>query len=141
MALKTTIAAGFATIIMSLFAGSSAEAGTKVVIGFGNFGWGVQSCWGWPRRCGWRPHHRNFVYVPRHHNKFVVYSGGNGGKGHARGISCAAAGKVVSRNGYASVRTNDCRGDVFTFNARKNGKFHRVRVNAHNGHIIGSYRY
>ena len=145
MALKTTIAAGFAAIMMSLFAGSPAEAGTKVVIGIGNFGWGVQSCWGGWRYCGRHHRHRNYAYVPRHHNRYVVYySDGYGGRGYARshrGISCATAGRIVGRNGYASVRTNDCRGDVFTFNARKNGKFHRVRVNARNGRIIGSNRY
>ena len=36
--------------------------------------------------------------------------------------------------------TNDCRGDVYTFNAKRNGKFYRVKVNAHTGRIIGAGR-
>ena len=71
----------------------------------------------------------------------MVYLGGNGGNGgyaKSHRVSCAKASGIVGRHGYGAVRINDCRGDVYTFNARKNGKFHRVRVNAHNGNIIGS---
>ena len=138
MALKTTIAAGLAAITMTLFAGSAAEAKTRVVIGIGNFGWGVQSCWGRQRHCGWHPRQNYYHYTPRHHGKTVVYLGGNGGHAKGNRVSCAKASALVVRKGYNGVRINDCRGGVYTFNARKNGKFHRVRVNAYNGHIIRS---
>lgn len=136
MALKTTIAAALAALTMTFFAVPAADAGTKVVIGVGNFGWGVHSCWGWPRRCGWHPRHNYYHYTPRFHGKTVVHLGGNGGHAKNYRVSCAKAGNIVARNGYGAVRINDCRGSVYTFNARKNGKFHRVRVNAWNGHII-----
>jgi hypothetical protein len=137
MALKTMIAAAIAALTMAFATIPSADAKTKVVIGIGNFGWGVQSCWGWPRRCGWHPRHNYYHYAPRHHyGKRVVYLGGGGGHAKVNRVSCARASGILARNGYGGVRVNDCRGSVYTFNARKNGKFHRVRVNAHNGHII-----
>ncbi len=141
MALKTTIAAVLAALTMTLFAGSAAEAKTKVVINFGNVGWGVHSCWGRNRHCGWHPRHNYYHHTPRFHGKTVVYLGGNGGHAKKHRVSCTKASNIVDRRGYNDVRIGDCRGDVYTFNARKNGKYHRVRVNAHNGNIIGSSRY
>jgi hypothetical protein len=135
MALKTTIAAGLAAITMALFAGNAAEAKTRVVIGIGTGGWGAHSCWGWHRRCGWHPRAGYYYHTP---GRVVIYSNvHNGGR---KALSCASARRVVDRGGYNGVKTNDCRGDVYTFNARKNGKLYRVKVNARTGNIIGSGR-
>ena len=137
MALKTTIAAVLTALTLTLFAVPAAEAKTKVVIGIGNFGWGVQSCWGWPRRCGWHPRQNYYHHTPRYYGKTVIHlGGGNSGYAKSNRVSCARASGIVARNGYNGVRINDCRGSVYTFNARKNGKFHRVRVNARNGNIL-----
>lgn len=149
MALRTKIAAVLAAITLGLFAGSAAEAKTRVVIGVGNVGWGVHSCWGgWRRHCGWKG--RNHYYRHGYRNKIVVHAGGFGrshGYGHGyvharrgKGMSCGRAAGIVDRNGYSAVRINDCRGDVYSFNARKHGKFYRVRVNSHTGRIVGSGR-
>jgi hypothetical protein len=148
MALKTTIAAALAAVTLGLFAGSAAEAKTRVVIGVGNVGWGAHGCWNGRRHhCGWhngrRYHNRGYVYLGGHyrgpHNRVVVYTkGGYGSRGGV--ISCGRAAGIVDRNGFSAVRAKDCRGEVYSFNARKHGKSYRVKVNAYTGRIIGSGR-
>ena len=137
MALKTTIAAALAAITLSLFAGAPAEAKTKVYLGVGGAGWGVHSCWDWPRRCGYHPRARAYprplYYAPS--RPVVIY------KDYGRNrVSCTTARRIVDRNGFNSVRTNECRGDTFTFNGWRNGKLYRVYVNARNGRIIDTRR-
>jgi len=139
MTLKTTIAAGLAASTLSLFAGSAAEARTNVVIGIGTEGWGYgyNSCWGYPRRCGWAPGHYDYRFIapPR---PVVVY---NPSLVVRRNISCAAARNIVDGSSFNGVSARDCSGSVYSFRARKNGYNYRVDVNARNGNIIGTRRY
>jgi len=57
---------------------------------------------------------------------------------HYRGphrISCRQARHIVRRSGFRRIRTVECRGRTYTFNARRHGDYYRVRVNARRGYI------
>jgi hypothetical protein len=139
MKLKMFFAAFLAALTLSLFAGAPAEAKTRVYVGIGAPVWGPgYHCWGYPRRCGYRPGYRYVaprpVYIPP--RPVVVAPVVVRGR-----ISCATARNIVDRRGYNAVVARNCSGSVYSFKARRNGLVYRVDVNARNGHIIGTRRF
>jgi hypothetical protein len=139
MALKSALAAGLVALTMAFVPGAPAEAKTRVHIGIGS-GPFVDYCWTrGGRHCGWRPRPHHFYYVP-HHRPLYFY-GYDYRYDHrrpvARKMSCRAAANLVDHSGYNHVRTSECRGEVYTFRARKKGHNYIVKVNAFTHRIIG----
>lgn len=145
MAFKTLLAAGFAALTLAFAPVPQAEAKTNVHIGIGigTGGW-VDPCWGNSgRRCGWRPRPHYFYYVPRH-RPLYYYDDDRYDYVHRpvrHRLTCHAARNLVDRSGFNSVRTRECRGEVYTFRARKKGHNYVVKVNAYSRRIVAVSRY
>jgi len=148
MAIKSIIAASLVAATMALLPGSApAEAKTNIVIGIGTPGWG-NPCWNRYSYCGgWaRP---RYYYAPRVHAPYLYESYRYDGYYYdnrqyrnpirAR-MSCGAARNLVDHSGYSRVSTSECRGDVYTFAARRNGKSFLVKVDAFARRIVGTRR-
>ena len=58
-----------------------------------------------------------------------------------RRISCNHAIRLLRNRGYRRIKATDCRGKVYGFTARRNGKRYRLRVSARNGTILSRRRY
>jgi hypothetical protein len=149
MALKSFIAASLVAATMALLPGTApAEAKTKIVIGIGTAGWD-HSCWngyryycgGWPRpRYYYRPPiHAPYIYESYHYDNYYDNDYSYRRPIRAR-MSCGAARNLVDRSGYSRVNASECRGDVYTFTARRNGKSYLVKVDAFARRIIGTRR-
>ena len=152
MGLKTIIAAGFAAVTMLLLPVAQAEANTRIVVGIGAplFGgfygggyYGGGYCYNHPYRCGVAPRRYPVYLAPRfnyyvapplpvYYNRYVAPVGR---------VSCGGALNIVDRSGFNNVRVGECRGDVYTFTAHRNGNRFVVKVNSFNGRIIGANRY
>jgi len=142
MALKTTLAAGFAALTLLLMPPSAAEAKTKVKIGVAIGGLG-HPCWGYHGyRCGWRHKPHYLYYKPRHRPGFYYYDdyGYDDYRRVRSKMSCGAARHLVDVSGFNSVKTRECQGKVYTFKARKKGHNYIVKVNAVARRIIGASR-
>lgn len=146
MALKTTFAAGIVALTMAFLPASQAEAKTNVNIGIGigTPGWS-NTCWGkHGRRCGvWRPYPHHFYYAPPRRPVYYYddYRYNDYRRPAARNkLSCGAAANLVDRNGFNAVKARDCRGEVYTFKARKKGHNYIVKVNAFTRRIVGAGR-
>jgi hypothetical protein len=50
-------------------------------------------------------------------------------------ISCAKAGQIVSGYGFKSVETVTCKGQVYAFNATRDGKPFAVKLNSASGEL------
>ncbi len=50
-------------------------------------------------------------------------------------ISCAKASKVVSDYGFKDVKSLDCKGQIYAFNATRDGKKFAIKLNAANGEL------
>lgn len=132
MTLKNTIWAACAAAAMLLLPAAAAEAKTRVVIGIGT-PVGGSYCWNHPRQCHItpRPHYFHFaparplwgnVYLDDHYYKKAK-------------LSCAAAGKIVVRNGFNKIVARDCKGSVYSFAASRKGKRYIVNVHAYAGRV------
>ncbi len=53
----------------------------------------------------------------------------------AAALSCDKATAIVSSYGFASVKAEDCQGQVYAFNATRDGKAYAVRLNAASGEL------
>jgi hypothetical protein len=133
MALKTTIAAGFAALSMAFLTGA-AEAKTKVVIGIGTPGWYHGGyCYNHPYRC--RPAPRA-VYYNYHVNPGPVIYYNN--RAPLRGkMSCNRARNLVDDSGFNRVNVRECGGSVYTFTGMRNGNRFVVKVDAFARRIVG----
>ncbi len=56
-----------------------------------------------------------------------------------RRSSCNRALTSVHEDGYQAIRTIECRGRNFTFHARRDGRWWKVKVRAKNGRIRRAY--
>ena len=138
MAFKTTIAAAFAALALTVLPMQPAEAKTNVNIGIGigTGGWGGPCYTYYGHRCGWRPRPHHFYYVPRHRPVYY-YDDYYDYRPARHKMSCGAARNLVDRSGFNAVKTRECKGKVYTFKARKKGHNYIVKVNAFTRRIIG----
>ncbi len=56
-----------------------------------------------------------------------------------RRSSCYRAHRTVRDHGYQKIRTVDCKGRIYTFHARRDGRWWKVKVRARNGRIRRVY--
>ena len=56
-----------------------------------------------------------------------------------RRSSCYRAHRTVLDHGYKKIRTVDCKGRHYTFHARRDGRWWKVKVRARNGKIRRVY--
>lgn len=135
--LKKTIIAGFALLIAA-FAFQpveKAEAKVKVHIGIGG-GYGYDPYYD----RGYRPR-------PRYYDPDPYYGGGYYApppryrpRRVTRRLNCRQARRVLRNYGYRNIRTLNCRGKRYKFNAVKRGRWYRVRMNSRNGRLFGIRR-
>lgn len=67
----------------------------------------------------------------------------NPGRGYARRddrISCRTGRRIVGRSGFNRVRVIECRGDTYTYRAKRGSRQFRVSVDAYDGVIVGRSR-
>jgi hypothetical protein len=50
-------------------------------------------------------------------------------------ISCSKAGKVISGYGFGDIKSVDCQGQVYAFNAKRDGKRYAIKLNAVSGEL------
>ena len=85
---------------------------------------------------GWyRDYYDPFFYRPYTYDPyydFPVYS---------KRISCSYARKLLRQNGYRNVKSYDCQGTTYGFNATKRKKRYKITVSARDGHIISRKQY
>ncbi len=55
-------------------------------------------------------------------------------------ISCRTGQRIVDRSGFNRVRVIECRGDTYTYRAKRGSKHYRVSVDAYDGVIVGRSR-
>lgn len=55
-------------------------------------------------------------------------------------ISCRTGQRIVDRSGFSRVRVIECRGDTYTYRAKRGSKNYRVSVDAYDGVIVGRSR-
>ncbi len=55
-------------------------------------------------------------------------------------ISCRTGQRIVDRSGFSGVRVIECRGDTYTYRAKRGSKHYRVSVDAYDGVIVGRSR-
>jgi hypothetical protein len=56
-------------------------------------------------------------------------------KKQASAISCDKATKVITGYGFSEVKSLDCKGQVYAFNAKRDGKAFSIKLNATNGEL------
>jgi len=50
-------------------------------------------------------------------------------------LSCDKAGEIITGYGFSTVRPETCKGEVYAFNAMRDGKNFAIKVNATNGEL------
>ncbi len=70
----------------------------------------------------------------------VINPGYHGGYRRDDRISCRTGRRIVGRSGFNRVRVIECRGDTYTYQAKRGSRHFRVSVDAYDGVIVGRSR-
>ncbi len=138
MILRSLLTAAAMALSISTFA-NDAEAKTRVYIGIGSplyygecdYSLIFHNCYDRFGRYYGPPRY----YYPRRYRERPIYDN----RDYDR-LSCGAARRLLRSNGYRNISVRDCNGSNYSFNATKNGRPYRVRMNALTGDFSRSRR-